>query len=138
MDLIDNLFAVVSEGIKTFFPAGALTDLVADGIIPGIGGVAIFIPQIALLFGFLAILEDSGYMSRVVFLTDRLMKPFGLNGKSIVPHDFRTGMCYSSCYGSPEYRKLQRPFNYDFSYPADELFSQASRLRYFDWACNSG
>lgn len=85
MNLIDSLFAVVSEGLHNILPAGALTDLLADGVVPGIGGVAIFVPQIALLFGFLAILEDSGYMARAVFLTDRLMRPFGLNGKSIVP-----------------------------------------------------
>ncbi len=85
MNLIDGLFAVLSDGVRALLPAGALTDLLADGLIPGLGGVAIFIPQIALLFGFLAILEDSGYMARVVFLTDRLMRPFGLNGKSIVP-----------------------------------------------------
>lgn len=85
MALIDGLFAGLSDGVRTILPPGALTSLLADGLIPGIGGVVIFIPQIALLFGFLAILEDSGYMSRAVFLTDRLMRPFGLNGKSIVP-----------------------------------------------------
>lgn len=85
MNLIDSLFAVMSDGVKFILPAGAVTDLLADGLLPGIGGVAIFIPQIALLFGFLAILEDSGYMARAVFLTDRFMRPFGLNGKSIVP-----------------------------------------------------
>jgi len=85
MDLIDVFFASFSGWIYNILPAGVLTDLIAEGIIPGIGGVLIFIPQIALLFGFLAILEDSGYMSRVVFLMDRLMRPFGLNGKSMVP-----------------------------------------------------
>lgn len=85
MDLIDGLFATLSDGVKTLLPPGALTNLLADGVIAGIGGVVIFIPQIALLFGFLAILEDSGYMARVVFLTDKLMRPFGLNGKSVVP-----------------------------------------------------
>jgi len=85
MDLIDGLFASLSGWTVETLPAGVLTDLLAEGIVPGIGGVLIFIPQIALLFGFLAILEDSGYMSRVVFLMDRLMRPFGLNGKSMVP-----------------------------------------------------
>lgn len=85
MNLIDSLFAVMSDGVRSILPPGAVTDLLADGLIPGVGGVAIFIPQIALLFGFLAILEDSGYMARAVFLTDRFMRPFGLNGKSIVP-----------------------------------------------------
>src|SRR5690606_19222255 len=85
MDLIDGFFASFSGWVYDTLPSGVLTDLLAEGIIPGIGGVLIFIPQIALLFGFLAILEDSGYMSRVVFLMDRLMRPFGLNGKSMVP-----------------------------------------------------
>jgi ferrous iron transport protein B len=85
MDLIDGLFADISASIAGFLPDGPLTRLLAEGVIPGIGGVVIFIPQIALLFGFLAILEDTGYMSRVVFLMDRWMRPFGLHGKSIVP-----------------------------------------------------
>lgn len=85
MDLIDLLFAQTGAWLQSVLPAGALTSLLAEGVVPGLGGIAIFIPQIALLFGFLAILEDSGYMSRAVFLTDRLMRPFGLNGKSIVP-----------------------------------------------------
>jgi ferrous iron transport protein B len=85
MDWIDGFFGDISSWISATFPAGALTSLLADGIVPGIGGVVIFIPQIALLFGFLAVLEDTGYMSRVVFLMDRLMRPFGLHGKSIVP-----------------------------------------------------
>jgi ferrous iron transport protein B len=85
MDLIDGFFADISASIGGMLPDGPLTRLLAEGIIPGIGGVVIFIPQIALLFGFLAILEDTGYMSRVVFLMDRWMRPFGLHGKSIVP-----------------------------------------------------
>lgn len=85
MDMIDMLFAELANWLQSILPEGALTSLLTDGIIPGLGGIAIFIPQIALLFGFLSILEDSGYMSRAVFLTDRLMRPFGLNGKSVVP-----------------------------------------------------
>ena len=61
------------------------TDLVAEGIVSGIGGIVIFIPQIAFLFLFISILEESGYMSRVVFLMDRVMRRYGLSGKSIVP-----------------------------------------------------
>ncbi|WP_298474600.1 ferrous iron transport protein B [uncultured Maribacter sp.] len=84
-DFIDESFASASEWIKNTFPAGAFTNLIAEGIIAGIGGIVLFIPQIALLFLFIALLEESGYMSRVVFLTDRIMRPFGLSGKSIVP-----------------------------------------------------
>ncbi len=85
MDLIDGLFADISVWVSDALPAGPISSLIAEGVVPGIGGVVIFIPQIALLFGFLAILEDTGYMSRVVFLMDRWMRPFGLHGKSIVP-----------------------------------------------------
>ncbi|UXX80699.1 ferrous iron transport protein B [Reichenbachiella carrageenanivorans] len=85
MDYIDFGFAKLSSWAKTYLPAGVLTDLIAEGIIPGLGGVVIFIPQIALLFAFIAILEESGYMARVVFLMDKIMRKFGLNGKSVVP-----------------------------------------------------
>ncbi|MDN5202766.1 ferrous iron transport protein B [Fulvivirgaceae bacterium BMA10] len=85
MDLIDNVFLVLSQQVKSTLPSGVFTDLIAEGIVPGIGGVVIFVPQIVLLFAFIAILEETGYMSRVVFIMDRLMRPFGLNGKSVVP-----------------------------------------------------
>ncbi|MEM9142219.1 MAG: ferrous iron transport protein B [Bacteroidota bacterium] len=85
MDFIDALFANISDWIKNTLPPGILTNLIAEGIIAGIGGVVIFIPQIAFLFFFIAILEESGYMSRVVFLMDKLMRPFGLSGNSVVP-----------------------------------------------------
>ncbi len=85
MDFIDSTFALLSEKARAFLPAGIFTDLLAEGIIPGIGGVVIFIPQIAFLFLFTSVLEESGYMSRVVFLMDRIMRKFGLSGKSIVP-----------------------------------------------------
>ena len=85
MNFIDEQFASLSAYIATHLPAGRLNDLVAQGIVPGIGGVVIFIPQIAFLFLFISILEESGYMSRVVFLMDKIMKRFGLSGKSVVP-----------------------------------------------------
>ena len=86
MDLIDTTFAVLAEWVKNTFPnGGKVTDLFAEGIVSGIGGIVIFIPQIAFLFLFISILEESGYMSRVVFLMDRIMRRFGLSGKSLVP-----------------------------------------------------
>jgi ferrous iron transport protein B len=86
MDLIDTTFASLAEWVKDTFPGGGMvTDLVAEGIVSGIGGIVIFIPQIAFLFLFISILEESGYMSRVVFLMDRIMRRFGLSGKSLVP-----------------------------------------------------
>ncbi|WP_313806181.1 ferrous iron transport protein B [Flavobacterium sp.] len=85
MDFIDSSFATLSSLAKTHLPAGILTDLIAEGIIPGLGGIVIFIPQIAFLFLFISVLEESGYMSRVVFLMDKIMRRFGLSGKSVVP-----------------------------------------------------
>ncbi|TDI70892.1 MAG: ferrous iron transport protein B [Bacteroidetes bacterium] len=85
MDFIDKSFASLSEWIKNTIPGGDFTNLIAEGIVPGLSGIAIFIPQIAFLFLFISILEESGYMSRVVFLMDRIMRRFGLSGKSVVP-----------------------------------------------------
>ncbi|PKG43564.1 ferrous iron transport protein B [Psychroflexus sp. MES1-P1E] len=85
MDFIDESFLAMSEYVKDVFPLGMLSDLISEGIIPGIGGVVIFVPQIAFLFLFISILEETGYMSRVVFLMDRIMRKFGMSGKSIVP-----------------------------------------------------
>ncbi|NNC44274.1 MAG: ferrous iron transport protein B, partial [Winogradskyella sp.] len=85
MDFIDGIFASLSEWTKSNLPQGAFTNLIAEGVIPGLGGIVIFIPQIAFLFLFISVLEESGYMSRVVFLMDRIMRRFGLSGKSVVP-----------------------------------------------------
>ena len=85
MDLIDSSFASLSEWAKNNLPSGDFSNLITEGIIPGLGGIVIFIPQIAFLFLFISILEETGYMSRVVFLMDRIMRRFGLSGKSVVP-----------------------------------------------------
>ncbi|WP_430405470.1 ferrous iron transporter B [Fluviicola sp.] len=85
MDWIDLGTSSLASWLGTIMPDGVFTSLIINGVIPGIGGVLIFIPQIALLFFMLSILEETGYMARVVFITDKLMRPFGLNGKSVVP-----------------------------------------------------
>ena len=85
MDFIDISFVNLSIILRENLAPGVFTDLLTEGIIPGVGGIAIFIPQIAFLFLFLSILEETGYMSRVVFLMDRGLRPFGLSGKSVVP-----------------------------------------------------
>ena len=85
MDFIDGVFADFSAWLSRELPAGLFSDLISQGIVPGIGGVLVFIPQIALLFFFIALLEESGYLARVVFIMDRIMRPLGLNGKSVVP-----------------------------------------------------
>ncbi|MCX8533282.1 ferrous iron transport protein B [Chryseobacterium luquanense] len=85
MNWIDESFAWLSEFTGTHLPEGPINSLISKGIVPGLGGIIIFAPQIGILLYFLYLLEDSGYMARVVFLMDRLLRPFGLNGKSIVP-----------------------------------------------------
>lgn len=85
MTWIEDFFTWLSDFSSTHLPQGPINSLVSSGIIPGIGGIMVFAPQIGILLYFLYLLEDSGYMARVVFLMDRLLRPFGLNGKSIVP-----------------------------------------------------
>ena len=85
MDFIDSSFANLSNLLNDVFPSGPFFDLITQGIIPGIGGIIIFVPQIAILFAFIATLEETGYMSRVVFLMDKIMRKFGMSGKSVVP-----------------------------------------------------
>ncbi|MHA6250174.1 ferrous iron transport protein B [Pontibacter sp. CAU 1760] len=84
MDLIDlgiaNLNSLIQENFE-----GPLINLLTEGVIAGLGGVLIFVPQIAILFAFIAILEETGYMARVTFMMDKIMRKFGLNGKSVVP-----------------------------------------------------
>jgi ferrous iron transport protein B len=85
MTLIDNVFSALAATIRAHLSAGIFTDLLTDGIIAGVGGVVAFLPQILLLFLFISLLEDSGYMARAAFLMDRLMRAFGLHGKAFVP-----------------------------------------------------
>ncbi|OVE60788.1 ferrous iron transport protein B [Chryseobacterium mucoviscidosis] len=85
MNWIDSFFSWLAAFTSEHLPEGPLNSLISNGIIPGIGGIVVFAPQIGILLYFLYLLEDSGYMARVVFLMDRILRPFGLNGKSIVP-----------------------------------------------------
>ncbi len=85
MDAIDRGFAGLSSYLARQLPEGPLFELISSGIVPGIGGIIIFIPQIAILFAFISVLEETGYMSRVVFLMDKIMRKFGMSGRSVVP-----------------------------------------------------
>lgn len=85
MDAIDEFFGYLVSEIHTRLPEGPLVNLLTDGVVAGIGGIVIFIPQIVILFLFISLMEEIGYMSRVVFLMDRWLRPFGLNGKSVIP-----------------------------------------------------
>ena len=90
MDWIKYLFDSLGKTVKQSMPGGELRDLVTDGVIPGVGGVVVFLPQILILFFFIGLMEDTGYMSRVAFIMDQIMGRVGLNGRSFVP--------FLSCY----------------------------------------
>ena len=85
MDWLDENTASFISWVKEVLPKGVLNDLITDGVLAGIGGVIIFIPQIAILFGLVSVLEESGYMARVMVIMDKVMRRFGLNGRSVVP-----------------------------------------------------
>ncbi|NQV28358.1 MAG: ferrous iron transport protein B [Rhodopirellula sp.] len=85
MDAIDSGQNLVADLVSSNVPPGPMRSLLVDGVIAGVGGVLIFLPQIALLFFFIAVLEDCGYMARAAFVMDRLMTKLGLSGKSFVP-----------------------------------------------------
>lgn len=85
MTWIEDLFAWMGSSVSRILPEGFLNDLLVKGILAGLSGVVVFVPQIALLFGFISLLEDSGYMARVSFMMDKLMRQVGLNGRSVIP-----------------------------------------------------
>lgn len=85
MELIETSFVWLTDVGHQYLPPGVLTNLLLDGVVAGLGGIIIFIPQIAILFALISILEDTGYMARVTFMLDKIMRKFGLSGKSIVP-----------------------------------------------------
>lgn len=85
MGLIEGIFGWLTDHAKATLPSGIFSDFLADGVIAGIGGVVVFLPQIILLFFLISLLEDTGYLSRAAFLVDRFMRPFGLSGYAFVP-----------------------------------------------------
>lgn len=85
VDLIDGAFVVLGEGVASVLPNGILKDFIVDGLIAGVGGVLVFLPQILILFFFILVLEDTGYLTRAAFLLDRPMRGLGLSGRSFIP-----------------------------------------------------
>ena len=85
MDWVQEAFAYAGGWLNTILPAGMVRDLLVNGVLAGVSGIAVFVPQIMILFGLITVLEDSGYMARISFLTDRIMRSAGLNGRSVMP-----------------------------------------------------
>jgi ferrous iron transport protein B len=115
MDLIDSAFAAISSYTSAHLPPGAFTNLLAQGIIPGIGGILIFIPQIAFLFMFVSILEETGYMSRVVFFNGQNNAKIWSFWQKCRAVNLWNCLCYSGNYGNPKHRKLERTADYNSS-----------------------
>ncbi len=85
MDGLDWAFTKMSTWVSAQLPDGWFRDLMVNGLLAGLSGILVFIPQIMILFGLITVLEDTGYMARISFLTDKLMRKVGLNGKSVMP-----------------------------------------------------
>jgi ferrous iron transport protein B len=85
MDWIDSGFAILNSSLSSLLPKSWWSDLITNGVLAGLSGILVFVPQIMILFGLITLLEDTGYMARISFLTDRLMRSVGLNGKSVMP-----------------------------------------------------
>ena len=136
-DFIDSTFASLSERVKSTLPKGVFTSLLAEGIIPGLGGIVIFIPQIAFLFFFISILEETGYMSRVVFLMDRGLRRFGLNGKSVIPLISGTACAIPAVMATRNIENWKERLITILVTPIYNLLCATTGLRYFNCFSNS-
>ena len=85
MDWIDSFVGWIGNLVSTYMPDGPLKDMIVDGIIGGVGGVVVFLPNILILYAFISFMEDSGYMARAAFIMDKIMHKIGLHGKSFIP-----------------------------------------------------
>ena len=128
MDLLDKGFGALGDLVRAEMPAGILTDLLVDGIIAGVGGVMVFLPQILLLFLFISILEDTGYMARAAFLLDKLMSRVGLHGKAFLPLMSSFACAIPGHYGDADDREQPRQVCDDPDRSVDELFGSAAGL----------
>jgi hypothetical protein len=120
MDLIDEGIAGLNGLIQENF-SGPLINLLTEGVIAGLGGVLIFIPQIAILFAFIAILEETGYMARVTFMMDKIMRKFGLERQKRGAAYFGRSLCRTSRDVGAHHRELERPHDHDLRDAAHEL-----------------
>ena len=85
MEAITNGMAYLSDSISNVLPEGYISNFITEGLLAGISGILVFLPQIMILFGLITALEDSGYLSRISFMSDRFLRMFGMNGKSVIP-----------------------------------------------------
>ena len=132
MDGIDAGFAMLSARIGEWLPEGLITQLLVDGIVPGIAGVVIFVPQIAFLFMVLSLLEESGYMARVITLSDRYMRKVGLNGRSVLPLVSGMACAIPSIMAARTIPSAKQRLLTILVVPFNELFGKTSRIYAFN------
>jgi ferrous iron transport protein B len=125
MNWIEQFFLQIGNYVHNTLPHGQLNDLLVNGVITGISGVVMFVPQIAFLFMFIGFLEDSGYMARASFIMDRIMRPFGLNGNSVIPLISATACAVPSIMATRSIKNLKERLITIFILP---LISCSARL----------
>lgn len=125
MNWIEQVFLQIGNYVHNAMPPGQLNDLIVNGLITGISGVVMFVPQIAFLFMFIGFLEDSGYMARASFIMDRIMRPFGLNGSSVIPLISATACAVPSIMATRSIKNVKERFITIFILP---LISCSARL----------
>ncbi len=138
MDLLQGLFRVLGDFVGRQFPAGDLQALLVKGVIQGVGAVVVFLPQICLLFLFIGLLEDTGYMARAAFLMDRLMSKVGLHGKSFIPMLSSFACAIPGIMATRTIETPQGPAGDDPGGAVDELFGAAAGLYAADRGLHAG
>ena len=138
MDLLQGLFRNAGDIVGRIIPPGDLQALVVKGVIQGVGAVVVFLPQICLLFLFIGLLEDTGYMARAAFLMDRLMSKVGLHGKSFIPMLRLVRLRDPGDHGDAHDRNTQGPAGDDSGGAIDELFGAAAGLHAVDRRLHAG
>ena len=128
MDLIKAGKDWLAGWLQAACRPGPLTSLLVDGVLEGVGSVLVFLPQILILFGFIAILEDCGYMARAAFLMDKLMSRCGLSGKSFIPLLSSVACAVPGHHGHAGHREPPRPAGHHPGGSADELLGPAAGL----------
>ncbi len=130
MDLIDALFANLGSWIGQHMPAGDLRSLLVKGVIGGLGGMLVFLPQICILFFCLSLLEDTGYLARAAFVMDRLMRHVGLPGKAFVPLLSAHACAIPAIMATPGHRRQTGPVDNDSRSAARDLLGADSGVQH--------
>ena len=128
MEIITNGMAYLSDSISNVLPVGYISNFITEGLLAGISGILVFLPQIMLLFGLITVLEDSGYLSRISFMSDRLLRMFGMNGKSIIPLVGGFACSVPAIMAARSIESRKGTFDYNLYNTLNELFCSTACL----------